>query len=114
MMKSGFTFYEIEKDGDVDFILKLRDENGKPLTINKPSKEELAPIWENHMEMVKKAHSRFILSMIVKRNEKKHYYKSLMFLLLTKSSEILKLSTSLLSLSKASTVSVASQVPFCL
>lgn len=90
MMKSGFTFYEIEKDGDVDLILKLKDENGELQPIHKPTKEELAPIWEQHMDMVKKAHSRFILRMIVKRNEKKHYYKSLMFLLLTKASEILQ------------------------
>ena len=90
MIKNGMTFYEIEKDGDVNLILNLRDDDYRLLPINKPTKEELAPVWEQHMEMVKKAHNKLIMRLITKKNNKEQFAKSLMFFLLTKASKILE------------------------
>jgi assimilatory nitrate reductase catalytic subunit len=49
----------------------LRDENGELLPIEKPTKEEIKPIWENHMEKVKEKHNFKEISKqlkIVKKN----------------------------------------------
>jgi len=88
MMKNGMTFYEFEDDGDVDFIIRLRDENGELLPIEKPTKEELKPVWESYMQMVKQKHGESELKERIEKRDKEHLGDSLMYLLMNRVSRI--------------------------
>lgn len=94
MMKNGFSFYEIEDDGDVDFILELYDQNGNPLKIVKPTKQQLEPVWNAHMQIVKNKHQNPDMMNIVKNCTKEHYGNGLFYLLMTRASKIINLQES--------------------
>ena len=89
MMKNGMTFYEIENDGDVDFIIRLKDKNGQSIVLTKPSKDELESIWQNHIKIIQNAHKTESIREKKEIAEKNHYGDALVFLLLNRASKIL-------------------------
>jgi RimJ/RimL family protein N-acetyltransferase len=82
MMKNGMTFSEFEDDGDVEFSIKLRGDNGDILPINKLSKDKLDDMWESHMDMVKIKLSDKNIKKLIECSDEKLIGEYIMYLLL--------------------------------